>query len=281
MLLVPGLLAPAWTWAPVARRLARVRRTAVADLRGHGLSDSPPDGYDLDTLAEDAALVAEAAGLVEAGWVATRRFVVAGHGFGACVAAALAAAAGRAVRGPACSSTAASSVSRRRPGSTSTSSCAVSTSRRRCCARCHAWLADRRAFDPATWDDDQQRAAIDAVVETAAGHVVRAVRPHVVEALVRTMFAYDPAPLLAGVAAPGDGARRPGRRRPRPAPRGAAPGRRMRGPSRAAARSGSPGSRTPRTTCRATGRRRLRRPSSAPRADGARPTRARPGAPLR
>ena len=56
-----------------------------------------------------------------------------------------------------------------------------------------AWLADRRAFDPATWDADQERAARDAVVETAAGHVVRAVRPHVVEAVVRTMFDDDPA----------------------------------------------------------------------------------------
>ena len=56
-----------------------------------------------------------------------------------------------------------------------------------------AWLDDRWAFDPATWDADQERAARDAVVETAAGHVVRAVRPHVVEAVVRAMFDDDPA----------------------------------------------------------------------------------------
>ena len=55
-----------------------------------------------------------------------------------------------------------------------------------------ACLADRRGFDPATWDADQERAARDAVVETAAGHVLRAVRPHVVEAVVRTMFALRP-----------------------------------------------------------------------------------------
>ncbi|HEY4752262.1 MAG TPA: alpha/beta fold hydrolase, partial [Candidatus Limnocylindrales bacterium] len=79
VLLVPGLLSPAWSWAPVARRLARVRRTVVMDLRGHGLSDAPPDGYDLDTLADDAALVAESSGLVGA----SERFVIAGHGFGA------------------------------------------------------------------------------------------------------------------------------------------------------------------------------------------------------
>ena len=65
-----------------------------------------------------------------------------------------------------------------------------------------AYLFDRRGFDPPTWDVDQERAARDAVVETAAGHVVRAVRPHVVEAMVRTMFEWDPAPVLAAVEAP-------------------------------------------------------------------------------
>ena len=65
-----------------------------------------------------------------------------------------------------------------------------------------AWLADRKGFDPATWDADQERVATDAVVETAAGHVVRAVRPHVVEAIVRSMFGYDPAPVLGAIEAP-------------------------------------------------------------------------------
>ena len=65
-----------------------------------------------------------------------------------------------------------------------------------------AYLADRRGFDPGTWDADQERAARDAVVETGAGHVVRAVRPHVVEAVVRTMFDCDPAEVLADVDAP-------------------------------------------------------------------------------
>jgi pimeloyl-ACP methyl ester carboxylesterase len=65
-----------------------------------------------------------------------------------------------------------------------------------------AWLADRQGFDPASWDADQERAAREAVVETAAGRLLRTVRPHVVEAMVRTMFAYDPARALARVAAP-------------------------------------------------------------------------------
>ena len=62
-----------------------------------------------------------------------------------------------------------------------------------------SWLDERWGFDPATWDTDQERAARDSVVETAAGHVVRAVRPHVVEAVVRSMFDDDPAATLAEV----------------------------------------------------------------------------------
>jgi len=65
-----------------------------------------------------------------------------------------------------------------------------------------AWLADRRAFDEASWDADQERAARDAVVETAAGHLLRAVRPFVVAAMVPTMLAYDPAEVLSRVSSP-------------------------------------------------------------------------------
>ena len=55
-----------------------------------------------------------------------------------------------------------------------------------------AFLADRAAFDPATWDADQERAARASVVETHAGKVVPSTRPHAVEASVRAMFEYDP-----------------------------------------------------------------------------------------
>ena len=60
-----------------------------------------------------------------------------------------------------------------------------------------AFLADRAAFDPATWDADQERAARAAVVETHAGRVVPSTRPHALEACVRTMFGYDPIATLA------------------------------------------------------------------------------------
>src|SRR6185503_9295807 len=65
-----------------------------------------------------------------------------------------------------------------------------------------AYLADREAFDPATWDTDQDQAARATVVETHAGRVVPATRPHALEACVRTMFAYDPLAVLPRVEAP-------------------------------------------------------------------------------
>ena len=72
VLLVPGLLQPAASWAPVARRVARARRTVVEDLRGQGLSDSPMTGYDLGTLAADAVAVAEGSGLLGRGPIVSR-----------------------------------------------------------------------------------------------------------------------------------------------------------------------------------------------------------------
>ena len=64
-----------------------------------------------------------------------------------------------------------------------------------------AFLADRKAFDPASWDEDQDRAARATVVETHAGRVVPSARPHATEASVRAMFDYEPAPSLAAVSA--------------------------------------------------------------------------------
>ncbi len=197
VLLVPGLLSPAWSWAPVARRLAPVRRTCVMDLRGHGLSDAPSDGYDLAALAEDAGLVAEASGIAGT----DGRVVLAGHGFGACVAAAAAAAIGER-----CAGLVLVDGGIERLGETADVD-AHELLRSldeppEALRSMDAWLASRRAFDEASWDADAERAARDAVVETAAGHVVRAVRPFVLAALVPTLLAYDPAVVLAGVSAP-------------------------------------------------------------------------------
>ncbi len=195
-LLLPGLLQPAWSWAPVARRLARAGPVVVADLRGQGLSDAPMDGYDVGTLAADAVAVAEGSGLL-----GERPIVLAGHGFGALVAAAAARELGARCAGlvlvdggwERVETTTGIDVDEFLRGLDEPPEVMRSMD---------AWLRDRRAFDPATWDADQERIARDAVVETAAGHVVRAVRPHVVEAIVRTMFASDPEPVLATVDAP-------------------------------------------------------------------------------
>ena len=195
-LLLPGLLQPAWSWAPVARRLFRAAPVAAADLRGQGLSDAPMDGYDVDTLAADAVAVAEGSGLL-----GERPIVLAGHGFGALVAAAAARDLGARCAGLVL-------VDGGWERADATTGIDVDEFLRgldeppEVMRSMDAWLRDRRAFDPSTWDADQERIARDAVVETAAGHVVRAVRPHVVEAIVRTMFATDPAPVLAAVAAP-------------------------------------------------------------------------------
>ncbi|HKF84843.1 MAG TPA: alpha/beta hydrolase [Candidatus Limnocylindrales bacterium] len=187
VLLLPGLLQPAWSWAPVARRLARVTRPVVADLRGQGLSDSPMSGYDLGTLAADAVAVAEGSGLLARGAI-----VVAGHGFGGIVAAAAAH-----VLGPRCAGVVLVDGGWERLEVTTDVD--VDEFLRgldeppEVLRSMDGYLADRRGYDPSTWDRDQERAARDAVVETAAGHVVRAVRPHVVEAMVHTMFGWDPA----------------------------------------------------------------------------------------
>ena len=53
-LLVHGLASNARVWDGVARRLAAAGHAVLAvDLRGHGRSEAPADGYDTDTCADD------------------------------------------------------------------------------------------------------------------------------------------------------------------------------------------------------------------------------------
>jgi pimeloyl-ACP methyl ester carboxylesterase len=196
VLLVHGLSQTSWIWAPVARRLAGGLRVIAADLRGHGLSDAPTGAYPLEALADDAVAVAEGAGILDA----DRPVVLAGHGFGAIVAAVAA----RRL-GPACAGLVL--VDGGWEDVEGASGMDVEEFLRgldeppEVLASLDAFLADRTGFDPASWDADQERAARATVVETHAGRVVPATRPHALEASVRAMFQYDPVDVLPFVEA--------------------------------------------------------------------------------
>ena len=128
-------------------------------------------------LAEDASPSPRAPG----SWSPSRRTgsSSSGHGFGAIVAAEAAAGARPALRR--------ARPRRRRLGATSRTSTGLDVDEflrgldepPEVLRSMDAFLADRAAFDPATWDADQERAARATVVETHAGRVVPVTRPHV------------------------------------------------------------------------------------------------------
>jgi len=195
-LLIHGLSSTAWSWISVARRVRGARRTVAMDLRGHGLSDAPTEGYDPETLAEDALAVADGSGLLTAGPIA-----LAGHGFGAIVAAWTAARLGTGCAGLVL-------VDGGWEDLAASTGLAPDEFLRdldeppEVLRSVAAYLADREAFDPATWDPDQERAARAAVVELPAGRVVPSSRPHAIAGSVEAMFAYRPDETLAAVSAP-------------------------------------------------------------------------------
>lgn len=197
VLLIHGLAATAWTWTPVARRLCVVRRTVAIDLRGHGLSDAPTGPYDPDVLVEDAVAVADGARLLSR----PGGLVLAGHGFGAAVAAWTAAALGDRCTGLVL-------VDGGWEDQRDLTDLEPAEFVRQLeeppevLRSMDALLADREAFDPASWDDDQERAARASVVELPAGRVVPAIRPHALEAAVHAMFAYRPRDVLARLKVP-------------------------------------------------------------------------------
>src|SRR4029077_15594942 len=198
VLLLHGPSNPAWSWTPVARRVRAVRHVVAMDLRGHGLSDAPTEGYDAPSFAGDVVAVAEGSGLLED---VGDRLILAGHGFGAIVAA-----------------WAAVELDGRCAGLVlvdggwefleAASGMDVEEFLRgldeppEVMRSMTAFLADRAGFDPASWDADQERAARATVVETHAGKVVPSTRPHALEASVRAMFGYDPVATLTAVRAP-------------------------------------------------------------------------------
>ena len=69
-------------WNPVASALARHHRVLRMDLRGHGRSEAPPDGYSMRQFADDVAALARSQRIRDA--------IVVGHSMGSTVALELA-----------------------------------------------------------------------------------------------------------------------------------------------------------------------------------------------
>jgi pimeloyl-ACP methyl ester carboxylesterase len=199
MLLLHGLGQTAWSWAPVARRLCRLTRVIAMDLRGHGLSDSPRKGYELSEQAFDALTVMSANG-----WgadVGGPPAAVAGHGFGAMVAVTMA------VLRPA-SVAALALVDAGWENVAETTGQSPDEFERglgdppEVLASMDSFLADRRDYDPDSWDADQERAARATVDQTYAGHVKAVARPHVIRGCVSAIFDYRPEETVARAVMP-------------------------------------------------------------------------------
>jgi pimeloyl-ACP methyl ester carboxylesterase len=199
LLLIHGLASTAWIWAPIARHLRSVTRVLALDLRGHGLSESPRSGYDLESLAYDALTVLSANGY--GADLGGEPAVIAGHGLGAAVAVTMANLRPRSVAGLALVEGGFEDLSEI-TGMTAADYQRSIGDPPEVMASMAAYLADRRDFDPATWDADQERAARAAVDEKHAGHVASVVRAHALRGSVEALFSYRPRAALAGVAAP-------------------------------------------------------------------------------
>jgi pimeloyl-ACP methyl ester carboxylesterase len=197
--LLHGLARTAWSWLPVARRLAIRHEVVAPDLRGHGASDAPRSGYELRSLALDILTVMAGRGWGEA--VLGPAAVVAGHGLGAMVAVEMARLQPGSVLAVALLDAGWEDMAQA-PRMLPMQLVEAMTEPPEVMASMEAYLADRRAFDPGTWDADQERAARAQVVEKHAGHVGLVTRGSVIRKLVDAMYAYQPLVALTEVSCP-------------------------------------------------------------------------------
>jgi pimeloyl-ACP methyl ester carboxylesterase len=170
------------------------------DLRGHGLSDAPTEGFHAETFADDVAAVAEGSGLLSLDAQALP-IVLAGHGFGAIVAAWAAARLGARVGGLLLVDGGWENLAET-TGMDPEEFLRGLEEPPEVLRSIDAFLADRRDFDPATWDEDQEAAARASVVEQHSKRLTPVTRPHVVAGSVGAMFQYDPLLVLPSVEAP-------------------------------------------------------------------------------
>jgi pimeloyl-ACP methyl ester carboxylesterase len=199
VVLVHGLGRTAWTWLPIGRRLSGAHPVVAPDLRGHGASDAPLTGYELESLALDVLTVVAGQGWGEA--VNGPAVVVAGHGLGAMVAVEMARLQPASVTGVALVDGGWEEMveaTRLLPDQLVE---AISDPPE-ILASMDTYLADRRAFDPPTWDEDQETAARAQVSERHAGHVGPITKGSVVRRCVDAMYRYRPLDSLAEVRAP-------------------------------------------------------------------------------
>jgi pimeloyl-ACP methyl ester carboxylesterase len=199
VVLIHGLKRTAWTWLSVARRIAEKHPAVAPDLRGHGASDAPLKGYELESLALDVLTVMAGRGWGEA--ADGPAAIVAGHGLGAMIAVEMA---------------------RLEPGSVAALALLdsgweemVDATRMlpdqlveaiaeppEVLASMATYLDDRRSFDAASWDADQEIAARAQVVERHAGHVGLVTKGSVTRRAVESMYGYRPLEALTQVACP-------------------------------------------------------------------------------
>jgi pimeloyl-ACP methyl ester carboxylesterase len=199
LLLVHGISQTGWSWAPVARRLRHLTRVLAIDLRGHGLSDSPRSGFKLDSLAFDALTV-----LVANGWgrdAGGPPAAVAGHGLGAMVAATMAGIQPDSVCALGLIDGGWEDVAEA-TGQTPAEFEQTLGDPPEVLRSMDDFLADRRDFDPPTWDADQARAARATADEKHAGHVAPVTRIHALRGCVAAMFSYRPVEAIGAVDAP-------------------------------------------------------------------------------